>query len=121
MSDLADEREFLLRSLEDLDRERAEGNLDDAQYASLHDDYTARAAAVIRARQGRADPAPPPAPRRLRIVTVLAIATFCLVGAVALARAVGDRAPGQTPTGNAQVAAPDRGDLGAAVRARPRD
>ena len=62
-----------------------------------------------------------PAPRRLRIVTVVTVAAFCLVGAVVLARAVGDRAPGQTPTGNAQAAAPDRGDLGAAVRARPRD
>ena len=60
MSDetLAAEEEFLLRSIDDLEAELAAGGIDAATYRTLHDDYTARAAAVIRARQGRADPAP---------------------------------------------------------------
>ncbi len=80
MSDLADEREFLLRSLEDLDRERAEGNLDDAQYASLHADYTARAAAVLRAMEHGGAPLDAPArdPRatRRRVLTWVGIVGF---------------------------------------------
>ena len=40
------ERDFLLRSLDDLEAERAAGNVDDDTYRTLHDDYTARAAAV---------------------------------------------------------------------------
>ena len=42
------ERDFLLRSIDDLEAERAAGNVDDGTYRELHDDYTARAAAVIR-------------------------------------------------------------------------
>ena len=49
MSALHDERDFLLRSLDDLEAERAAGAIDDETYATLHADYTARAAAVLRA------------------------------------------------------------------------
>ena len=49
MSEPADQREFLLRSLEDLEREHDAGDLDDADYIALKDDYTARAAAALRA------------------------------------------------------------------------
>ncbi len=37
-----EERDFLLRSLDDLESERAAGNIDDETYQRLHDDYTAR-------------------------------------------------------------------------------
>jgi len=120
-SELAAEEEFLLRSLADLEAERTAGNIDAGTYRELHDDYTARAAAVIRARRGEAPPTRPPAPRRLRVITVAGIGVFCAVAAVSLARAVGDRAPGQTPTGNGQVASAAPTDLGAAVRERPDD
>ena len=46
-NDLEAERDFLLRSLEDLDSELATGNIDPDTYRVLHDDYTARASAVI--------------------------------------------------------------------------
>ncbi len=46
---LEEEREFLLRSLADLDDEYEAGDLEDDDYRSLTDDYTARAAAVLRA------------------------------------------------------------------------
>ncbi|MDQ1515519.1 MAG: hypothetical protein QOE80_1349, partial [Actinomycetota bacterium] len=48
LASLESERDFLLRSIADLDQERAAGNLDEERYQSLKDDYTARAAAVLR-------------------------------------------------------------------------
>ena len=63
-SPLEEQRDFLLRSLVDLDRERAAGDVDEHDYAVLKDDYTARAAAVLRAIEaGRTSPATDP-PRR---------------------------------------------------------
>ncbi len=46
---LEQERQFLLRSLADLDAEHVAGDLDDDDYRTLTDQYTARAAAVLRA------------------------------------------------------------------------
>src|SRR5690606_37957028 len=40
---LEEQRDFLLRSLDDLEREREAGDLDDDDYQALKDDYTARA------------------------------------------------------------------------------
>lgn len=100
------ERDFLLRSLDDLEQERAEGNVDDGTYRELHDDYTARAAAVIRSLDAGADltaPEPRSAAPLVRALTVGALVVFALVAAVVLSRAVGQRHPGQTITGNAQV------------------
>lgn len=48
LAELEDERKFLLASLDDLDREHAAGDVDEADYHALRDGYTARAAAVIR-------------------------------------------------------------------------
>lgn len=45
---LEDRRAFLLRSLADLDAERAAGDLDEDDYVALRDHYTARAAAILR-------------------------------------------------------------------------
>jgi tetratricopeptide (TPR) repeat protein len=45
---LEEERQFLLDSLRDLESERETGELDDDDYATLRDDYTARAAKVLR-------------------------------------------------------------------------
>ena len=46
---LTQERNFYLRSLEDLDEEFAAGDIDEADYRSLKEAYTARAAASMRA------------------------------------------------------------------------
>jgi tetratricopeptide (TPR) repeat protein len=46
--DLRAERDILLQSLRDLEDEHAAGDLDDADYLALKEDYTARAAAVLR-------------------------------------------------------------------------
>lgn len=45
--ELRDERQFLLQSLQDLDREREAGDIDELDYVALRDGYTARAASVI--------------------------------------------------------------------------
>ena len=57
------ERDFLLRSLDDLEAERDAGNIDDETYRELHDDYTARAAAVIRTIDDGVERPLPDAPR----------------------------------------------------------
>ncbi len=52
VGNLEEERDFLLRSLEDLEAEHQAGDLDDGDYVTLKDDYTARAARVLRALNG---------------------------------------------------------------------
>src|SRR5205823_8249720 len=107
LASLESERDFLLRSLRDLDAERDAGNLDEDRYRELKDDYTARAAAVLRSiEEGRdARPAPPPVPRKRKLLTGGAIVAFVVVAALALAAAAGKRHDGQTVTGNAQSSA----------------
>jgi tetratricopeptide (TPR) repeat protein len=63
--DLEVERDFLLRSLQDLEEEHRLGDVSDEDYARLHDSYTVRAAEVLRAigaREQEADPDKEPAP-----------------------------------------------------------
>jgi hypothetical protein len=48
LAELEQERDFLLASLEDLEREHDAGDVDDHDYQALRDGYTARAAAVLR-------------------------------------------------------------------------
>jgi len=124
------ERDFLLRSLDDLEAERETGNVDDGTYETLRDDYTARAAAAIRSLDAGKDltpPDPPGASRLVRGITVGGIIVFAVVAALALTHAVGQRRPGQTITGNNQVGksdsttVPDPGPaLAAEVKANPK-
>lgn len=126
---LEEERDFLLRSLDDLERERATGGIDDASYRALHDDYTARAAAVIRAlRDGvdtRPEPQARPAPRRWLVIGGLVV--FAVTAGVVLAFALGARLPGETSSGNTgtngqAASTPDRVErLRRAVAAKPDD
>ncbi|MDZ4827449.1 MAG: hypothetical protein SGJ13_13465 [Actinomycetota bacterium] len=123
-AELESEREFLLRSLDDLDTEHDAGNMDDDTYSTLHGDYTARAAAVIRAIESASEPAvPKPAPpvRWMQIVTVVGVIAFALSAAFLLTRAVGTRGAGQTATGNSQAAEDPTETLRAAAVARPDD
>jgi cytochrome c-type biogenesis protein CcmH/NrfG len=125
--ELERERDFLLKSLDDLEAERAAGNIDDASYAELHDDYTARAAATIRALRDGVDarPAAPAVPWRRRGLVIAGVVAFAALAAVTLAAALGARLPGQTSSGNAPSAAPGRGErqarLEAAVENNPTD
>lgn len=97
----SEEEAFLLRSLEDLEAERATGGIDDETYARLRADYTARAAALLRAEQGEGEPVPdaPPRSTARRVAVVGGIVVFAAVAAVVLAFALGARLPGQSITG----------------------
>ena len=96
------ERDFLLRSLDDLEREREKGTIDDESYERLHADYTARAAAVIRTLRDGVDtrPVAPRTSNRRRVLTLVGVVAFGVVVAVALAAALGARLPGETSSGN---------------------
>jgi len=92
VSDPTDQREFLLRSLEDLEREHDAGDLDEADYQALKDDYTARAAAALRSR-----PVERPATTRRRgLVALGAVLVFAAVAGLLVAQASGRRDPGDT-------------------------
>ena len=128
--ELEAERDFLLRSLDDLEAERATGGIDDESYQRLHEDYTARAAAAIRAlRDGEdAPPAPAPSSRGRRMLIVGGMVAFAALAGVALAAALGARLPGQTSSGNAPASSPAslgstqrRQQLQAAVAKNPLD
>jgi len=100
------ERDFLLHSLDDLDRELEAGNIDAESYRVLHDDYTARAAAVIKSLDDGDDhpvPNAPESPRRLKWLTIGAIIIFVALAGYFLAHTAGSRSPGQTITGNNQL------------------
>lgn len=100
---LEDERDFLLRSLDDLERERAAGDVDEHDYATLKDDYTARAARTIRAiesHQARVAATRPPRSRRRRAATVVGVAAFALLAGVLVAQASGRRGAGDTLSGD---------------------
>lgn len=99
---LEEQRDFLLRSLEDLDREHDAGDLDEHDYQALRDDYTARTAEVLRAIDQRRR-AFMSADRRSstgRIVGVVAaVLAFSILAGVLVAQALGRRQPGQNISG----------------------
>jgi tetratricopeptide (TPR) repeat protein len=106
MSDV-DERTFLLRSIADLDAEYAAGDIGEADYAALRDDYVARAAAEL-----RGDDAAVAQPRPPRLGRNLAVVGACLlvaaVAGVALANAAGSRSTGAALTGSLPTTTQDR-------------
>jgi hypothetical protein len=117
-SDLEAERNFLLDSITDLDREHAAGDIDDADYETLRDDYVRRAAQSLRALEElevRGEPAEESAGitmsswrrfrhylgrRRVRLL-LGTLATVSLLAAVGLfaAHLAGVRLPGESATG----------------------
>jgi tetratricopeptide (TPR) repeat protein len=119
LSELENERDFLLQSIEDLDEEHRAGDVSDDDYSRLKDDYTARAAEVLRRLQKHDEGADGETsdtlaegrgPRvlqrgRNRWFLVGGI-TFVVAGiAVALiASNLGSRLPGNTATGNVSLA-----------------
>lgn len=93
---------FLLQSLRDLEREHDAGDLDDDDYEALRDDYTARAAAALRAEQRGAAPPVPAAPRRSPgqwVLIVAGIVGFAVLAGVLVAQASGQRQAGEGVTG----------------------
>lgn len=117
VDELFEERDFLLRSLDDLERERAAGDLDDADYRTLKDDYTARTAAVLRAIDDAAAPLPqattteataPPRNWLRPAMWTLGVVAVAVSAGLLVAQSSGERLPGEpasgsiTPTGPSQ-------------------
>jgi len=107
LADLEEQRRFLVQSLKDLDSERDAGDIDDADYRTLKDDYTARAAAVLHAiderKAGLAQKQRGARRKRSTKWTALVIAgvvALAIGGGVLVAATSGERVPGQTATGN---------------------
>jgi len=99
-------REFLERSIEDLDRELAAGDLDPADASTLRADYERRLANL----DAPVEPAPPAPTRRTgRTVAIVALVAVFAVGAgIAVGQAFGSRTPGQTLSGSIREFSADR-------------
>lgn len=114
---LTEERDQLLSSLEDLQREHAAGDIDDHDYRTLVDSYTARTAEVLRRLDGR--PAPSTVhtvaarPRRSRARSLLAmagVAAGALMAGLFVARQAGERIGDAGLTGSVRSASNQRQD-----------
>lgn len=99
---LEGQRDFLLASLRDLDREHEAGDLDDDDYETLRDDYTARAAEVLRAiEEQHAAFAAARRPRRpgRTLLWAAAVVAFAVVAGVVVAGSLGARRSGDSASG----------------------
>ena len=104
-----EERDFLLSSLDDLERERLAGDVTDDDYHALKESYTARAAAVLRELDDRVsphtstEPSTPDAmsrPRRWKAIVIgTMVVAVAIVAGIVVANSAGERLPGQTMTG----------------------
>ena len=104
---LEEQRDFLLRSLADLDREHDAGDLEDDDYRTLKDDYTARAADVLRsieAQRAAFDDARPARSVGRTVAWIAAVAVFAVVSGIAVASALGARKAGESASGGVSVA-----------------
>ncbi len=100
---LEEERDFLLRSLDDLEREHDAGDVDDDDYAELKDDYTARAATVLRAiddRRALATSARAPRSWGRTAVALCVVAVLATGVGWLVFRGSDSRAPGQGISGD---------------------
>ena len=115
--ELEEERDFLLASLRDLERERDAGELSERDYRALHDDYTARAAVVLKALQRPSRPGRSERPATVRtrrplvitlgVILVIAAMTGATVVAFSSQREAGAPMTGalpDTPSGRMQQA-----------------
>ena len=124
LAELEEERRYLLRSLKDLESERAAGDVDEVDYETLKDGYTVRAASVLRQIEDGRRALAPKQPRNWKrtIVVTVAVAAFAAAVGVALASAFGERGANDEITGRSPAddtrttlasarAALNRGDL----------
>ena len=111
VGELEEQRDFLLRSIDDLDREFEAGDLSEDDYRTLRDDYTTRAAAVLRAIDGTSAPAPTAATterRTQRVVWIVGILVLALGAGWLVATSAGERVAGDAASGSIPEASTDR-------------
>ena len=108
---LEEQRSFLRRSLEDLEREHEAGDLDTEDYRTLKHDYAARLESVDRAvEEGKAEFAASRAssrPGRTALI-VIGVIVFALICGVVVANQAGRRDTGATITGAVAQTARER-------------
>jgi tetratricopeptide (TPR) repeat protein len=126
-ADLVEEREFLLQSIRDLDAEFGAGDLDADDYRTLRDDYTARAAAVLRRLDGSNDsitadrtapfganvasstlPRPKATPRGRAVAAAAVLALVSAGAGYAVATSAGERLATDEASGNIVEGSTDR-------------
>ena len=105
-AELEEERAFLLRSLTDLEAEHAAGDVDDDDYTALKDQYTARAADVLRELDGATSrrssgrgAVPGSRWNARRLAWIVGVVAVAALAGWAVASWSGQRLPGQTMTG----------------------
>jgi hypothetical protein len=101
LAELEEQRRFLLSSITDLDREHQFGDVDEHDYVTLRDGYTARAAAVLRAIDAGQAETSRDRPRRPKVLAAWILGTL-LVATLSgwlVARSSGQRLPGQSISG----------------------
>lgn len=99
--ELEAERDFLMKSIADLDAEHGAGDISTEDYTALRGDYVARAADVLRQLDGKAAVAPERAARRGRgVLTIVASVAVAAAAGFALANAAGSRSEGGQLTGS---------------------
>jgi hypothetical protein len=91
----------LLRSITDLDREHQYGDVDDADYQTLRDGYTARAATVLRAIEAGQEQGGQRRRRRPKVIAAWIVGTLAVASLAGwlVARTSGQRLPGQAISG----------------------
>lgn len=101
LAELEEERRFLLRSLADLEREYAAGDVDDVDYHELKDGYTVRAAATLRAiDDGKsALPSKPTANWGRRLIAIVVVLVSIALVWWALVATSAERSAGSQMTG----------------------
>lgn len=98
---LEEQRDFLLRSLDDLEREHDADDIDETDYEALRDDYTVRAAAVLRSLDAHAALQQEPAgPKRRIVVWSLGIVAFAVLAGIGVALTSGRRDAGSVASGD---------------------
>ncbi len=125
------ERDELLKSIEDLDREHEAGDIDDVDYQTLLDSYTARTAEVLRALNNEptaatVDIAATPTkssakPKWRKFATGGGIAAFAVVAGFFVARSAGERVGSTGLTGSVRSASSARQDQIDALMTTARD
>ena len=102
---LLEERDHLLTSLDDLDSEKAAGDIDDLDYETLRDDYTARAAKLTRVLDGasvrRTKRAAAPISSRIKSIAVVVV--IAAVASWAMVQFSGARGSGETASGEIRL------------------
>ncbi|MEY2582881.1 MAG: hypothetical protein QOE09_2730 [Ilumatobacteraceae bacterium] len=101
VAELEEQRRFLLKSITDLDREHQFGDVDDHDYTTLRDGYTARAASVLRAIDAGQAETTRSRPRRPKVLVAWIVGTVLIASLAGwlVARTAGQRLPGQSISG----------------------